>query len=145
MRNRLFAGPAAAAVAAILGGCAVLGGGRLIASSTIPPTKGVVQFRRTVKRVTLIELYVARLPDPESLNPPGYAYVAWVQQNREDAPRNVGVLTLGRDASAWLRTKTGLKDFAFFVTVEGSGDVPQPTGPPLLWFGRDDWSALSER
>lgn len=107
--------------------------------------RGNARITRTVDRGTMIELRFARLPDPETLNPPGYTYVAWVQGGRESPPQNVGALILAKDLSGKLRTFTPLRHFTLFVTAEASGDASRPSGLPLFWTNREDWVMLSSR
>jgi hypothetical protein len=134
---------AAAVLMAVLAGCAP--GPRLAAAPALGKAKGNVFFKKTEERGTEILLRVRNLAEPEQLNPPGYAYVAWVQSDREAPPHNVGALAVDEEQTGELATATPLRDFELFVTVEPASDVAAPTGPPLLWTHRDDRLRLSRR
>jgi hypothetical protein len=126
---------AAAALLAALAGCAT--GPRLSSVPAFSKAKGNVKFHTTLYSGTRIFVRIENLKEPEKLDPPGYTYVAWVQSDREAPPQNVGALLLDVDLNGQLRTVTALHEFEFFVTVEPSGDAPQPTGPPLFWIHKD--------
>jgi hypothetical protein len=125
----------AAAAALTLAGCA--SGPRLSHAPALAKAKGRVSFMKTADHGTRIVVDVKNLAEPETLNPPGYAYVAWVQSDREETPHNVGVLVVDDEQTGELQTITPLRDFELFVTAEPSSDVVEPTGPPLLWVHRD--------
>lgn len=122
------------AVVAALSSCAARGGGRpLSLDPEVPWVEGAVDFTKLDGGGTAIELRVRNLMEPERLNPPGYAYIAWVQGARGDPPRNVGALRLGEDLSGELRTLTEHACSELFVTVEATGDAERPTGRRLFW------------
>lgn len=124
-----------AVILSVAAGCA--SGPRLASVPALSKAKGSVVFKTTLYSGTRIIVRIENLPEPEKLNPPGYAYVAWVQSDREAPPQNVGALALDVDLNGELRSITPLHEFAFFVTVEPSSDAPQPTGPPLFWTHKD--------
>ena len=134
MKGELFA---VAAVAA-LSGCSAMGGGRRLSrSAELPAAEGTVRFVKTGVDETFIDLRVKHLEDPNRLSAPAYTYVAWVSGTRDDPPRNVGALSLGRDCSGALRTAIPLRRFEIFVTAESTSDAAAPTGERLLWTARD--------
>lgn len=123
---------------AALSSCAALGGGRTLSlAPEIPWAEGAVKFTKIDGGGTAVELRVRNLMEPERLDPPGYAYVAWVRGAREDPPRNVGALSLSEDLSGELRTTTEHACSELFVTVEATGDAERPTGRRLFWARRD--------
>jgi hypothetical protein len=141
---------AAILITGTLAGCA--SGPRLGRAPALAKAKGTVSFTKTAEHGTRIILAVKNLVDPENLNPPGYAYVAWVQSDLEAPPHNVGALVVDDDQRGELKTITPLRDFELFVTAEPASDAAQPTGPPLLWMHRDarikvgrrdEWSRLA--
>jgi hypothetical protein len=134
---------AAAVLVGTLAGCA--SSPRLASAPALSKSKGTVHFKSVPDRGTLIVLKVKNLAEPETLNPPGYSYVAWVQNDREAPPQNLGALRIDGDLKGVLRTTTSLRDFEFFVTVEAASDAQRPTGPPLLWTHRDDRMTLVRR
>jgi hypothetical protein len=138
---------AAIATAAVLTGAlaACAPGSRLFRAPALTEASGRVRFAATVNRCTLISVKIENLADPEDLDPPGYAYVAWVQGGLEAPARNLGALTIDRHKAGALEATTTLRDFNFFVTVETSSDALRPTGPPLLWTHRDAPFALVRR
>ena len=141
--SRINSIAAAALIAWPLSGCA--SGPRLASGPALAKAKGTVSFIKTEDRGTEIVLNVEHLTEPEALNPPGYAYVAWVQSDREAPAYNVGALAVDDDRNGELKTVTPLRDFELFVTVETSSDASQPTGPPLLWTHRDERLEISRR
>ena len=92
---RIHIAAAAAVLMAALAGCA--SGPRLSRAPALAKAKGTVSFMKTADHGTRIVLAVGNLTDPENLNPPGYAYVAWVQSDREAPPHNVGALVVDDD------------------------------------------------
>ncbi len=110
---------------------------RMSHGAEIPSAVGDVRFQPMGEDGLAIDLRVRNLREPEELIPPGYAYVAWVQDSRDAAPRNVGVLSLNADLSGELRTLTPLAFGELFVTAEAAADVERPTGRRLLWTSRD--------
>ncbi|HEX4048434.1 MAG TPA: hypothetical protein VH309_11395 [Elusimicrobiota bacterium] len=141
VRGRFLA--AAALLAAALTGCA--SAPRLSAGPALSKSRGRVRFEKTADGGTRILMRVENLAEPEGFDPPGYAYVAWVQSSREAAAQNVGALIVDDYRTGVLRTTTVLRDFELFVTVEATSDSPKPTGPPLLWARRVDPDALASR
>jgi hypothetical protein len=133
--NRIIGVLAAAVVAVTFGGCA--GAPRLSSAPALSKAKGSVTFQPTLYSGTRISVRIENLKEPEKLDPPGYAYVAWVQNDREAPPQNVGALSLDVDLNGVLKTITPLHEFEFFVTVEPSSDASAPTGPPLFWTHKD--------
>ena len=126
-----------------LAGCAL--GPRLASAPPLSKTKRTVSFKTSPDRGTRIILKVKNLPQAEDLNPPGYAYVAWVQSDWEAPPQNVGALAVDNDQKGELKTTTPLRDFELFVTAEAACDAAKPTGPPLLWAHRDERIKLIHR
>jgi hypothetical protein len=145
--KRLQSAVAVALILGTLSGCATISAPRLAQSPALPQAAGTVQFRKSREHGTHISLRVRNLAAPEGLTPPGYAYVAWVQSDREAEPQNVGALVVDAKSDGVLKTTTPLSDFELFVTVEATADAARPSGPPLLWTHRDDWRqiALGER
>ena len=125
----------AAVLMGALAGCAP--GSRLTRAPALTEATGRVRFALTSDRGTIISLRVENLAEPEDLDPPGYAYVAWVQDGLEAPARNIGALIVDDHRAGALEATTTLLDFTFFVTVETTGDALRPTGPPLLWTHRD--------
>lgn len=117
----------------------------LVAGPELPSAAGVATFRKAYDNGTLVELKVKNLAEPESLSPPGYAYIAWIQPSREARPQNLGPLVMGKGAVGELRAKTPLRDFQLFLTVEPASDAAAPSGPPLLWIHRADWSDYAQQ
>ena len=116
--------------ALLLASCASKGR-QLSHGTEIPAAAGDVTFQPMGEDGLAIDLRVRNLRDPEELIPPGYAYVAWVQDARDALPRNVGVLVLNADRSGELRTLTPLAFAELFVTAEAAADVERPTGRRL--------------
>ena len=141
--NRINSIVTAAFLMGTLAGCA--SGPRLSSGPALSKAEARISFKKTADLGTRITLKVRNLVEPEDLNPPGYAYVAWVQGDREAPPQNVGALAVDDDRRGELKTITPLHDFELFVTAEASSDVAQPTGPPLLWTHRDERFARSRR
>lgn len=142
----MLRGPCIATAALVVGalaGCAP--GSRLSRAPALSEATGVVRFETTAERGTLISLKVHNLADPEDLDPPGYAYVAWVQSALELPARNIGALAVDENRSGALKASTTLRDFVLFVTAEPASDAARPTGPPLLWVHRDAVFALDRR
>lgn len=127
---------AAALLAGALAGCA--SGPRLSVGPMLSKSRGRVRFEKTADDGTRILMRVENLAEPEGFDPPGYAYVAWVQSSRESAAQNVGALVVDDYRTGVLKTTTPLRDFELFVTVEPTSDAAKPTGPPLLWARRID-------
>lgn len=127
-----------AAGVAALSSCAALGGGRTLAiGPDAPAAVGKVRFTRMAGSATAVDLRVRHLPPPERLDPPGYAYVAWVRAAREDPPLNLGGLVMRDDRSGELRALTELACTELFVTAEATSDAERPTGRRLLWAACD--------
>lgn len=127
-----------AALVATLSSCAAFGGGRpLSRGPELATGEGVVVFEKTGDGGTAVTLSVRNLPEPDRLDPPGYAYVAWAQDSPENAPLNIGSLRLGEEAGGELRARTELEYFELFITAEPAGDAERPTGRRLLWAARD--------
>ncbi len=124
-------------------GCATLGlGGRsrqnLSTSPTMPASEGNVRFAAASNDNTSIELTVKHLAHPEKLTPPASTYVVWTRTTKDAPPQNIGALSVDKNLIGTLTTVSPLHRFELFVTAEGSGQVQQPSGPPLLWtdYGR---------
>lgn len=127
-----------AAAAAALSSCAGLFGGRpLSRGPDLPAAVGEVSFTRLAGSGTAVEVRVENLVEPDRLNPPGYAYVAWVRTGREGPPSNLGFLSLRGDSSGELRALTALDCSELFITAEATGDAERPTGRRLLWAACD--------
>lgn len=126
------------AVVAALSSCAALGGGRTLSRAPELATgEGEVVFRKSGDGGTAVDLSVRNLPEPERLDPPAYAYVAWAQDSPENPPRNLGFLRRGDEAGGELKARTELDYFDLFITAEAAGDAERPTGRRLLWAARD--------
>ena len=133
--NRILNVLSAAALAAAMAGCA--SAPRLSSVASLSKAKGSVTFHPTPYSGTRIFVRIENLKEPEKLDPPGYAYVAWVQGGPEAPPQNIGALALDGDLNGELKTLTPLHEFEFFVTIESSSDAAQPSGPPLFWTHKD--------
>ncbi|MCR4294772.1 MAG: hypothetical protein NUW21_04510 [Elusimicrobia bacterium] len=131
-------GRTVAALVAALSSCAALGGGRpLSRGPELATGEGEVVFEKSGDGGTAVELSVRNLPEPEGLDPPGYAYVAWAQDSPENPPLNLGFLRMGDEAGGELKARTELDFFELFITAEPAGDVERPTGRRLMWAARD--------
>jgi hypothetical protein len=129
------AGLAAAVLCAgLLPGCAARGG-HLKGSALAGAADGFVRFTLTPADNLLISLSIKHLPDPEKLDPPAWAYVAWIRTSG-GPPLNLGPLNLGKDLNGELKTVTELREFELFVTAEPTAFVERPSGEPLLWTSR---------
>lgn len=127
-----------AALVAALSSCAAFGGGRpLSRGPELATGDGEAVFERSGDGGTAVRLRVRNLPEPEGLDPPGYAYVAWAQDSPENPPRNLGSLRRDGEAGAGLKARTDLEYFDLFITAEPAGDVERPTGRRLMWAARD--------
>jgi hypothetical protein len=129
-------GVAAAACVAALYGCAPSLGGHLNGSGAAGGAEGEVRFRLLPNDDIAIDLSIKHLRDPQRLEPPAWAYVAWIRSSQESPPLNLGTLTVSKDSSGELKTVTQLHAFDLFVTAEPAGTVEQPSGEPLFWRGR---------
>lgn len=130
-------GTAALAAAALTAACATTP--RVEKLSTAPQletAEGRVRLGRLADDQTSVELEVRSLPEPDKLNPPGYAYVAWARSSPTADALNLGALNLDENNDGELKVKTPLRNFEVFVTVEPAADAERPTGPPVLWTGR---------
>lgn len=116
-------------------GCAARLGGNLNRSAAVPAAEGEVRFRRTPNDNVAIALSIKHLRDPQTLEPPAWAYVAWIRP-KEGPALNIGALRVSRDQNGELQTVTQLRTFELFVTAEPTGEVEQPSGEPLLWTTR---------
>jgi uncharacterized protein (UPF0333 family) len=130
----------AAAGAGSLAGCSMFGGAKnkLSASPTIPAAESIVRFKRTSNDNTSIKLKVKHLANPEKLTPPAKNYVVWLSSNPTATPQNIGALEVDRKLTGTLDTVTALHSFKLFITAEASGQVQQPSEPPLLWTDHND-------
>lgn len=127
-----------AALAATLTSCAALGGARPLSRAPALATgEGEVVFRKSGDGGTSVALSVRNLPEPERLDPPGYAYVAWAQDSPENPPLNLGCLRRGDEPGGELEARTELDRFELFITAEAAKDAERPTGRRLLWAARD--------
>lgn len=124
-----------AAVVAALSACAGrMGGGRPLSHGPdMPAAEGSVKIQAIQGGGASVSVRVKNLREPEELRPPGYAYVAWVQDGREAPPRNLGCLSVGDDLSGELRAVMESDCSDLFVTVEAIADAERPTGRRLLW------------
>ncbi|MDP3542899.1 MAG: hypothetical protein Q8T11_10595 [Elusimicrobiota bacterium] len=128
----------AAALLAALSSCAAFGGGRTLnRGPELATGEGEVVFKKDGGGGTSVELRVRHLPEPEGLEPPGYAYVAWVRHHPEAAPLNLGALSRRDEAGAELKARTELDFYELFITAEAAVDAERPTGRRLLWAERD--------
>jgi hypothetical protein len=128
-KSMLFA---ALVAAGALSGCG--GGAHTMSSSpAVPAAQGQVKFEKAANDNTGIDLTVKHMADPQKLTPPAQHYVVWTRQNKDAAPQNIGALSVDKNLTGTLKTVTPLHGFELFVTAEGSGQVQQPTGEPLLW------------
>lgn len=134
MRETSFL-PAVVAVCALLAGCASRGG-HLTGSALAGAADGFVRFELTPADNVMISLKIRHLPDPEKLEPPAWAYVAWIRTSAGSPPLNLGPLNLGKDLNGELKTVTQLREFELFVTAEPTAVVDRPSGEPLLWASR---------
>lgn len=127
-----------AALAAALSSCAAFGGGRpLSRGPELATGEGEVVFERSGDGGTAVRLSVRNLPEPERLDPPGYAYVAWAQGSPENPPLNIGSLRMEEEAGGELRARTELDFFDLFITAEPDREAERPTGRRLMWAARD--------
>lgn len=122
-----------AALVAALSACASGGVRPLTRAAELATGEGEVVFGKSGDGGTSVGLRVRNLPEPERLEPPGYAYVAWAQDSAENPPRNLGALRGGGE----LKSRTELESFELFITAEPAGDAERPTGRRLLWADRD--------
>jgi hypothetical protein len=120
---------------AALSACAGFGGRSLNRAPELSGAEGTVRFGTAAGAET--GLRVKHLTDPELLLPPGYAYVAWARESRDQPAQNLGSLRLDSDLGGALRATTALRRFDLFVTAEATSDAEAPTGRPLLWASRE--------
>lgn len=131
MNTKILLVPAAVAA---LSSCAAFGGGRALSRGPeLAAAEGEVSFTRVPAGGTAVDLRVKHLREPERLDPPGYAYVAWAQARRDEPPVNLGLLNMAPDMSGELRVMTEAPCTELFITAEASGDAERPTGRRLLW------------
>ena len=133
--NRTMGVWAVAVLAGALTGC--VSAPRLSSAPTLSKAKGTVSFEPSLYKGTKISVHIENLKDPEKLDPPGYSYVAWVQNDRESPPQNVGALALDGDLNGVLKTTTPLHKNKNNETTETTNDATQPSGPPLFWAHKD--------
>ena len=121
--------------AGVLSGCAMFGGEvpRMNASPVIPAAEGHAKFGKAPNGNTSIDLTVKHLADPQKLTPPVNYYVVWLRASKDAAAQNIGALTVDKNLDGKLDTVTALHSFDLFITGEGSDQVQQPMGQPLLW------------
>ena len=126
--------------AVLLSGCSLFGGTKtkLSVSPTIPAAESIAHFKRATNDNTSIKLTVKHLANPEKLTPPAKNYVVWLSSNPTATPQNIGALAVDRDLTGTLETVTALHSFRLFITAEASGQVQQPSEPPLLWTDHND-------
>lgn len=135
MNTRILLIPAAVAA---LSSCAALGGGRSLSRGPeLAAAEGEVSFTRMPGSGTAVDLRVKHLREPERLDPPGYAYVAWAQARSDEPPVNLGLLNMAPDLSGELRVMTEVPCTELFITAEASGDAERPSGRRLLWAACD--------
>ncbi len=128
-------GAAALFAAGALSGCGAFGG-HLQSARRSAGAEGEVRFRRVSGNDVAIDLAVKHMKEPERLDPPAWAYVAWVRGSREEPAMNVGMISVAKDRTGELKAVTQLRRFEFFVTAEPSATVEEPSGEPLLWTNR---------
>jgi hypothetical protein len=127
------------AVTLAMSGCAMLGIGgrgetRLSTSPTLPSVEGRARFSATKNDNTRIVLKVKHLPHPERLTPPASNYVVWIRATKDAPAQSIGALIVDKNLNGKLETETSLHSFELFITAEGSGQVKEPSGQPLLWM-----------
>lgn len=126
------------AAGSVLSSCAALGGGRALSRAPeLPSAEGRIRFTRMVGSGTGVDLRVRHLPEPERLDPPAYAYVAWARGSRESPPQNLGFLRRGDDDAGELRALGAQGCSEVFITAEATGDAESPAGRRLLWAACD--------
>lgn len=132
----------AAAIGALsFPGCSMLGGGsgsNMNVSTAIPAAEGTVKFGKARNDNTRIDLTVKHLADPAKLTPPANNYVVWLRPDKDAPAQNIGALIVDKNLTGKLDTVTALRRFDLFITAEGSGQVQEPTGQPLLWTSHSD-------
>lgn len=132
------------AACAVISSCSALPSRRMEKSRQAERADGFVRFKRVGIGETLIDLRLKRLAEPETIVPPGYAYVAWVKGSVDAPAQNVGALYLsprdqddGKPLDGRLKVVTPLRRFELFVTAEAASDVERPAGARLLWASLD--------
>lgn len=131
MNSRLML---AALAATAMTGCALFGGRvELSTSPAMPAAEGSARFSTTKNDNTSIVLSVKHLAHPDKLTPPASSYVVWTKANKDAAAQSIGALKVDSNLDGSLLAETPLHSFSLFITAEGSGQVQQPTGAPLLW------------
>ncbi len=135
----IIAGAAVLAVSMVMSGCAMLGLGsgnqHAILSSTplLPGAEGDIKYTVSKNDNTRITLKVKHLAPPEELTPPASHYVVWTRDEKNSPAQNIGALVVDKNLDGELDAVTPWHSFELFITAEGSGQVQQPSGQPLLW------------
>ncbi len=92
----------------------------------------------TYDRNDTIEVKLAKVPDPASLNDKFTRYVLWVTTPDKSHVINAGQLRVENN-KAELKTLTPLRRFLLFITAESSGDTMLP-GPDILFQTKEiEW------
>ena len=94
--------------------------------------KATAKVELTYDRNNTLEVTLAGVPDPASVNPGYTRYVLWAATPDRQHIVNIGQLRVNETRNAELNTLTPLRNFLLFITVEPSGDVMTP-GPDVIF------------
>ncbi len=106
----------------------------MTASQDVEVAQGELKLQRTEDGNTRVDLKIKQLTPAERVQPGAITYVVWAQPLAvPGAAENLGMLQLSEGHRGELRTITGLREFAVYVTAEPTPLADRPTGKRLLW------------
>lgn len=129
--NSLLPFAGLAALVSLAAGCA-LHQVKLNPTTLDPYAFGRLHVEHTTSGATTLLMQVRALAHPWELTPPRRVYVVWIAGLTNGAPTESGILRVGPQLRATLRTTTPLRAFDIFVTAEDQAHPRQPSGPEVL-------------
>ncbi|MGH9526906.1 MAG: hypothetical protein ACRD2F_09550 [Terriglobales bacterium] len=120
-----------AALVSLAAGCG-LRQVKLNPTTLVPSAFGRLHVGHTTSGVTTLLMQVRALAYPWELTPPRRVYVVWIAGLTNGAPTESGILRVGPQLRATLRTTTLLRAFDIFVTAEDQAHPLEPSGPEVL-------------
>ena len=103
----------------------------MMAGNLNPAARGTIHLHTGDNGNTEMDVKTDSMAPPSSLSPPKNAYVVWIQPP-DDAPQNLGQMTVDKDQKAGLKTATAYKRFKLFITAEDQAQLKSPEGPTIL-------------
>jgi hypothetical protein len=120
------------ACALMVVGCSHAQTTKLTTAENAPAAMGSVKTTQGENGNTEVTVTVEHLAPPARIASGASTYVVWAKPASQDAPQNLGAMTVDDALNGKLQTKTALTRFDLMIAAEPTPTIAQPNGAPVM-------------